>query len=106
MVVIVVGANGQLGQALQYIASDYSGIQFHFYASNEIDITKQNTIELVWEQLKPDFCINAAAYTAVDKAETEPDKAQKINVDGVRNLAEVCHFFSHYFITHFYRFCF
>lgn len=93
MVVIIVGANGQLGQALQYITSDYSGIQFHFYTSKEIDITQKSTIELVWKKLKPDFCINAAAYTAVDQAETEFNKAQNINVDGVRNLAEVCHVF-------------
>ncbi|WP_309640196.1 dTDP-4-dehydrorhamnose reductase [Flavobacterium sp.] len=90
MIVVVVGANGQLGQALRHIAADYAEIQFHFYTSNEIDITKPDLIELVWSQLKPDFCINAAAYTAVDKAETEPEKAQQINVDGARNLAEVC----------------
>jgi len=93
MVVIVIGANGQLGQALQYIAHDYSGIQFHFFTSKGIDITKKNTIELAWKQLKPDFCINAAAYTAVDKAETESNKAQSTNVEGVQNLAEVCQAF-------------
>lgn len=93
MVVIVIGANGQLGQTLQHIAPDYSGIQFRFFTSKEIDITIQSTIELVWKQLKPDFCINAAAYTAVDKAEKESKKAQSINVEGVQNLAEVCQAF-------------
>ena len=90
MVVAVVGANGQLGQTLQYIATDYPGVQFHFFTSNEIDITKKNTIETVWKLLKPSFCINAAAYTAVDKAETESNIAQLINVTGTKNLAQVC----------------
>ena len=94
MVVIVTGANGQLGKALQHIAPDSANLQFHFYASTNIDITQRETIELVWQQLKPDFCINAAAYTAVDKAEAEPDKAKRINVDGARNLAEVCRTFN------------
>ena len=90
MVVVVVGAHGQLGQALQHIAVHYPTVQCHFYTSDEIDITQVATIELVWRQLKPDFCINAAAYTAVDKAESESDKATLINVDGARNLATIC----------------
>ncbi len=94
MVVIVVGANGQLGQALQHIAPDSADLQFHFYTSTEIDITQRIAIDSVWERLKPDYCINAAAYTAVDKAEAEPDKAQRINVNGTRNLAEVCRTFN------------
>jgi len=94
MVVVVVGANGQLGQALQHIAVDYLTVQCHFFSSNEIDITQIATIEKVWLQLKPDFCINAAAYTAVDKAESETEKATLINVDGARNLATICQQFN------------
>jgi dTDP-4-dehydrorhamnose reductase len=90
MVVAVVGANGQLGQALQHIASNHPAVQCHFFSSKEIDITQVTSIEKVWHQLKPDFCINAAAYTAVDKAESESDKATLINVDGARNLATIC----------------
>jgi dTDP-4-dehydrorhamnose reductase len=90
MVVAVVGANGQLGQALQHIAANYPMVQCHFFSSKEIDITQVVTIEKVWHQLKPDFCINAAAYTAVDKAESETEKATLINVDGARNLAVIC----------------
>ena len=90
MVVAVVGANGQLGQALQHIAANHPAVQCHFFSSKEIDITQVTSIEKVWHQLKPDFCINAAAYTAVDKAESESDKATQINVDGARNLATIC----------------
>jgi dTDP-4-dehydrorhamnose reductase len=55
-----------------------------------LDITNLNTIEQLFNKVKPDFCINAAAYTAVDKAESEPEKAHLINVIGLKNLATVC----------------
>lgn len=90
MVVLVTGANGQLGQSLQYIAGNYPEIDFKFFGSSDLDIlSKENCLE-VFSAIKPDFCINAAAYTAVDKAETETEKAVLVNVEGARNLAEVC----------------
>lgn len=94
MVVAVIGAGGQLGQALQHIAEDYAEIEFHFFSSQQIDITREETIHAAWEQFQPDYCINAAAYTAVDKAESEPEKARQINVDGPRNLARICNEFN------------
>jgi dTDP-4-dehydrorhamnose reductase len=90
MVVLVTGANGQLGQSLQFIAGNYPQIDFIFCDSKALDITQKEAIESVFNTVKPDFCINSAAYTAVDKAESEPEKALKINVIGARNLAEVC----------------
>lgn len=90
MVVLVTGASGQLGQALQAIVPKHSTLQFHFASSAEADITNKENLEQVFNRLKPDFCINAAAYTAVDKAESEPEKAHLINVTGAKNLAEVC----------------
>jgi dTDP-4-dehydrorhamnose reductase len=89
MVVLVTGANGQLGQALQFIAPKHPDVQFVFCDSSQLDITNLNNIKRLFEQYKPDFCINAAAYTAVDKAESEPEKAHLINVIGAKNLAEV-----------------
>jgi dTDP-4-dehydrorhamnose reductase len=89
MVVLVTGANGQLGQSLQFIAPNYPDIQFVFCDSSQLDITNLNNIEQLFKQFKPNFCINAAAYTAVDKAESEPEKARLINVDGAKNLAKV-----------------
>lgn len=90
MVALVTGANGQLGQSLQFIASNYPNIDFIFCNSQELDITNSNNIQQVFEQFKPNYCINAAAYTAVDKAESEPEKAHLINVIGAKNIAEVC----------------
>lgn len=90
MVVLVTGANGQLGQALQSIVGKYPSIDFVFCTSSELNITDKQICETVFEKYKPNFCINAAAYTAVDKAESEPEKAFAINVTGAQNLAEVC----------------
>lgn len=90
MVVAVTGAGGQLGQALQYIAPKYPALKFIFASSAEADITDKNSLEAYFKNHIPDFCINAAAYTAVDKAESEPEKAFAVNVSGAKNLAEVC----------------
>lgn len=90
MVVLVTGANGQLGQSLQFIAEKYPLIRFVFCSSTELDITNNLQCESVFEEVKPQFCINAAAYTAVDKAETEQDKAFLVNAVGPENLAKVC----------------
>lgn len=90
MVVLVTGAGGQLGQALQFIAPKHPEIQFVFCDSTMLDITNVTNVKQIFEQYKPDFCINTAAYTAVDKAESEPEKAHLINVVGPKNLAVVC----------------
>ena len=90
MVVLVTGANGQLGQALQSISGNYPEIDFVFCSSSDLDITKKESCEAVFVKYKPNYCINGAAYTAVDKAESEQEKAQLINIIGARNLAEAC----------------
>jgi len=90
MVVLVTGANGQLGKAIEFISVNYPDVHFNFFSSSDLDITDKKLTEQVFNSIKPDFCINAAAYTAVDKAETEQDKATLINVLGVKYLAEVC----------------
>ena len=94
MVVLVTGASGQLGQAIQFLSDKYADIDFKFCSSSDLDITSLENCQLVFTKYKPDFCINAAAYTAVDKAESEPDKAHLINVVGAKNLAAVCKEFS------------
>jgi len=94
MVVLVTGANGQLGQALRFIAPEYLQIQFHFYGSDLLNITDKESVASAFEKLKPNFCINAAAYTAVDKAETDIENARAINAIGPKNLAEVCNLYS------------
>jgi dTDP-4-dehydrorhamnose reductase len=90
MVVLVTGAKGQLGQALQFISGKYPEVDFVFCDSSILDITNLDNTKEVFQQVKPNFCINAAAYTAVDKAESEPEKAHLINAIGAKNLAEAC----------------
>lgn len=90
MVVLVTGASGQLGQALQFISNKYIDINFIFCSSSELDITSSENCDSVFKKYQPNYCINAAAYTAVDKAESEPEKAHLINFIGAKNLAEVC----------------
>lgn len=94
MVVLITGCTGQLGQALQFIAGKNSTINFFFSSSSETDITNLSQLQKTFQKVKPDFCINAAAYTAVDKAEAEKEKAYLINVVGSKNLAEVCNIYN------------
>ena len=89
MVVLVTGANGQLGQAIHSIAEKYPAIDFVFCSSSDLDITNADNCEAIFQKNQPDFCINTAAYTAVDKAESEPQKAFDINANGPENLAIV-----------------
>ena len=90
MVVLVTGANGQLGQSIQFIANKYPNIQFIYTDYQEMDITNLESCQTFFSKYKPQFCINTAAYTAVDKAESESEKAHLINAIGPENLAKVC----------------
>lgn len=87
--ILVTGANGQLGSELRDLSADY-GHQFYFTDIGELDLTDVDAIEDYFDGKNITHCINCAAYTAVDKAEKEINRAIAINVDAVRNLAEVC----------------
>ena len=88
--ILVTGANGQLGQCLQKISSQFEEFEFIFTDSETLDITNKEEVNNFFWQNAPDFCINAAAYTAVDLAETDIEKAFLVNADGTENLAEAC----------------
>jgi dTDP-4-dehydrorhamnose reductase len=92
--IVVFGASGQLGQCLQRIATDRNLSQIYFLTREEGDITDPRALPNVFAKYRPAYCINCAAYTAVDKAEDEPDAAMKINRDGVRHLSRVCREFA------------
>ena len=94
MVVLVTGCNGQLGQAIQFITPNFPSINFVFCNSAQLNITNLSNVKQVFKQFNPNFCINAAAYTAVDKAESEPEQARLVNVIGAKNIAAVCKEFS------------
>ncbi len=87
--VLVTGACGQLGQALKRF-SNGSPYQFYFLSYQDLDITKIDQVKSFFQKNKIDFCINAAAYTAVDQAENDKLNAFAANVQGVRNLARIC----------------
>lgn len=86
MKVLITGANGQLGRELSDTAP--ADIDIKACTRLELDIADPKAISNILNKFNPDVIINAAAYTAVDKAETEKDLAFAINRDGVRNLAE------------------
>ena len=88
--ILVTGANGQLGKSIHRIAQDYPDMKFIFTDVVELDITKKEDVNTFFELNKVDYCINCAAYTAVDKAEEEVEKAYLINATAVKNLAEIC----------------
>ncbi|MGE5943415.1 MAG: dTDP-4-dehydrorhamnose reductase [Flavobacteriales bacterium] len=88
--VLVTGSNGQLGKCLRDVSINKSNIKWIFKSSKELDITDENSIRKTFENNKIDYLINCAAYTAVDKAESEKDKAFLVNAEGVSFLAKVC----------------
>ena len=88
--VLVTGASGQLGKCLQKIAENDHSIDWLFMDSSEIDITSKCDISMCFGSKQIDYCINCAAYTNVEKAESEKEKAFSINAEAVKNLAEIC----------------
>ncbi|WP_017939262.1 dTDP-4-dehydrorhamnose reductase [Zestomonas thermotolerans] len=85
MRVLITGARGQVGHELLRRAP--SGFEVMGLGSSELDIGDAGSVESTLRQLRPRLIINAAAYTAVDKAESEPGQAYRVNRDGVANLA-------------------
>ena len=67
--VLVTGANGQLGLAIQAATANFPKLQFVFAGKAELDVTNEEEIVAFFEKNRIDYCINAAAYTNVDKAE-------------------------------------
>jgi dTDP-4-dehydrorhamnose reductase len=88
--VLVTGQNGQLGNELKVLSASYPQYNYVFTDVEELDITDEEKVTEFFNQYKPAICINAAAYTAVDKAETDKELALKINAYAVGNLAENC----------------
>ena len=88
--VLVTGANGQLGKCIKDASNHYSNIQFTFTSKEELDITNLRKVADFFKSNTFDYCINAAAYTNVEKAESEEETAFLVNAEAVKNLAETC----------------
>lgn len=92
--ILITGAEGQLGSEIQALVMNQkalrllAGGQYHFTDQSTLDITDAEAVYTYMQQYKIDYCINCAAYTAVDKAEEQEELAQLVNVDGPRNLAK------------------
>src|SRR5207344_1806818 len=89
-VILVSGKNGQLGKELQDIAFSNKNFEFIFFDKEELDIADESVLIKIFQKHSPSFFINCAAYTAVDKAETEQEKAYLINAEAVGNIAKQC----------------
>lgn len=87
MKILVTGANGQLGSEVRDLSTNYP-YDFEFIDLNELDLTKTGEITPFLQRSDPDFIINCAAYTAVDKAEDEPAVANIINAQVPGIIAE------------------
>jgi len=86
--ILLLGKDGMLGKEL--VKALQNDFDLSAFGRDDLDITKLEDLEKKFEEIKPDFCVNAAAYTDVDGAETERDEAMAVNRDGVKNLAELC----------------
>jgi len=89
--ILVTGANGQLGRCIRDLSNlaESAAYEICFTDVEELDICEKDSVAAFVEQHHIEVIINAAAYTAVDKAEDERDMAFRLNRDAVRNLAEV-----------------
>jgi len=89
MKIVLFGAGGQLGRTFSDIAQNRA-IHLSAYTRSEVDITNENAVLSVLQKEQPDYVVNAAAYTAVDKAETDQAAAYGVNEIGVKNIALAC----------------
>ena len=89
--ILVTGGNGQLASCIKDVEKQYDDLNVIYTDHLELDICELNQIQTFFKSNPQiNYCINCAAYTAVDKAETEAEKAFEINATGAKNLAQVC----------------
>ncbi len=89
MRILVFGKSGQVGQGL---ANDLAGLgEIRVLGRADVDLTDLGALKSAIDTHRPNILINAAAYTAVDRAESEPNIAQVVNVDASRVMADACH---------------
>jgi dTDP-4-dehydrorhamnose reductase len=98
--IFVTGANGQLGWELGQLAKSYPAFKFVCIDRSQLDLTFPETFEKIIHSIAPDCIINTAAYTAVDKSETEKELAFTVNATAVQELARISKGLAIPFITY------
>ncbi len=89
--ILITGSTGQLASSIRDVSNQYLfQMQFEYRSSIELDISDQHAVNNELLHGKYDYCINCAAYTNVDGAETDPAKADAVNHMGAKNLAVAC----------------
>jgi len=98
--ILVTGANGQLGWELGQLAANYPAFKFVFIDRSQLDLSYPESFEKIIQNITPDCIINTAAYTAVDKSETEKELAFTVNATAVQELARISKGLAIPFITY------
>ena len=88
--ILVTGSNGQLAQCLKDVVKHHDELDVDFRDLTGLDITNKQQLSSYFSKFKLDYCINCAAYTAVDLAEEQSDLAYAVNSEGPKNLALIC----------------
>ncbi|MGB3006983.1 MAG: dTDP-4-dehydrorhamnose reductase [Chitinophagaceae bacterium] len=96
--IMVTGSTGQLGTELQKLSASYPAFDYIFLSEDDLSILDFETVRHFFNIQKPHFLVNCAAYTAVDKAESDKEIAYKVNADAVGFLAAICNEFNTRFI--------
>lgn len=98
--ILVTGANGQLGWELGQLVKSYPAFKFVFVDRSQLDLSLPDTFEEIIHAIKPNCIVNTAAYTAVDKSETEKALAYTVNATAVLELARISKALAIPFITY------
>ena len=98
--ILVTGANGQLGWELSQLATAYPVFEFILVDRSQLDLSNPASFDAIVQKIAPDCIINTAAYTAVDKSETEKELAYTVNAIEVEKLASICKELAMPFITY------
>ncbi|HMU47116.1 MAG TPA: dTDP-4-dehydrorhamnose reductase [Chitinophagaceae bacterium] len=89
--ILITGANGQLGKELRMLAEPFSQFEFIFLSREDMPVHHFELVRNTLKIYKPNYLINCAAYTAVDRAEQEKDLAMQVNGEAVGIMAAICH---------------
>ncbi len=97
-VILVTGANGQVGQELRVLSESHPSFEFIFTTHENMPVHDEAAVQKLFAAHRPAYCLNCAAYTAVDKAESEKEIAYQVNAEGPRILAAACKSYNTRFI--------